>query len=347
MAAYQTGVSSSPVNLLQTLVSWLSSQSWVVDLSMSIGTGWRAHLHKGATFVHLRAAMDEKLWAYDGEYHDKGDGGYGIGFYLGTSYNGMSNWDEQPGRPVRVEDGSTCGCGVNLPAGSVAAYHLFDDGADNIIVVVERTPGIYCHFGWGPAMGAAGQPENFPYFFGSASAYLNTITGAPGGERGGINITTYPPFSHGDEDVSSYNGLYTRVHATAYVRVDAGTYTARWIANGRDAGSGDGGYGGTGRQMRCALNLGPCSDTSLDSDDYPSYQDLADRVHQTAFAGALFLPLHTFVLTDPDARWSPVGHVPSVFWCEAVGHGHSPGDVYQVGGEDYMLFPHFAVRKGA
>jgi hypothetical protein len=30
-----------------------------------------------------------------------------------------------------------------------------------------------------------------------------------------------------------------------------------------------------------------------------------------------------------------------------VGHGYSAGDVYQLGGQDYMLFPLFAVRKAA
>jgi hypothetical protein len=59
------------------------------------------------------------------------------------------------------------------------------------------------------------------------------------------------------------------------------------------------------------------------------------------------LPLHCFVLTDPDARWAPIGYPPSVYWCDVVGHGYGAGEVYQVGGLDYMVFPAFAVRKGA
>ena len=51
--------------------------------------------------------------------------------------------------------------------------------------------------------------------------------------------------------------------------------------------------------------------------------------------------------TVPQGRWAPIGYPPTVFWTEAVGHGYSAGDVYQLGGQDYMLFPFFAVRKAA
>jgi len=241
-------------------------------------------------------------------------------------------------------DGSTIGAGANLPAGSVAAYHFFDDGEDHVIVVVERSPGIFCHFGWGPAMEPAGQPEAFPYFFGSSSAYMNTLDTAPPGDRHGINVTALPPMSHGDKDYSSYGGGIQMVHTTAMVRVDTGTFSGRWVGNGNWD---DEGYGYSGRFMRCALNLHPDSQGTCDEDEYPGYQYLHQRVHQAAFAGALLLPLHCYALTDPGARWAPLGYPPSLFWCEAVGHGFASGEVYQVGGLDYLLFPHFAVRKGA
>lgn len=347
-AAYQTGISSSPTNLLQTLVSFLATQGWTTDSSVSDGTGWRAHLHKGSLYVNLRAAMDELIWPENGTYHDAlfaSTGGYGIGLYLGDGYSGGAAWHAQSGRPVRPTDGSTAGCGANLPAGSVAAFHIFDDGADHIIVVVERAPGIFCFFGWGPALEAAGQPEAFPYFFGSSGAVLNTYGGELTFSRGGIDITAWPPMSHADKEVSSYGTSIEYVHATAYVRVDAATFSARWVGNCA-VGTGPEGYGYTGRRMVCSCNIGP-GDGGMNDDEYPSYEDMIDRIHQTAFVGSMLLPLHSFVLTDPDARWAPLGYPPSIFWCEAVGHGYGAGSVYQVGGLDYMVFPHFAVRKGA
>ena len=47
-ASYQTGIASSPTNLLQTLVAWLMAQGWTVNQSEQEGTGWRAHLVKPA-----------------------------------------------------------------------------------------------------------------------------------------------------------------------------------------------------------------------------------------------------------------------------------------------------------
>ena len=344
-ADYQTGISSSPTNLLQTLVSFLVAQGWTTDTSAADGTGWKAILHKSGIYVCMRAAMDENLWPYspyppgDG-WHDKGSGGYGIGLYLATGYAGASPWHEQAGRPVRPGDGSTAGVGANLPSGSVAAYHIFDDGADHIAVVVERSPGIFCHFGWGPALEPAGQPEAFPYFFGSSGAVLNTIVD-PGTSRSGINVTAHAPMSHADKEDDSYGTSTERLHATAYVRVDAATFSDRWIGNTAFAGDG---YGYTGRFLRNALAIG---DDAVDQGKFPCYSAIEARVHQTAFAGALLLPLHNYCGTDPAGRWAPIGWPPSIFWTEAVGHGYAGGEIYQVGGVNYMVFPHFAVLKGA
>jgi hypothetical protein len=60
-ASYQTGISSSPTNLLQTLVTWLTNQGWTMDMSQADGSGWRAHLHKSGVYVNLRSAMNEDL----------------------------------------------------------------------------------------------------------------------------------------------------------------------------------------------------------------------------------------------------------------------------------------------
>ena len=345
-ADYETGISSSPTNLLQTLVSFLVAQGWTTDTSSSDGTGWKAILHKSGLYVCMKAAMDENLWPYvpgvgDG-WHDIGSGGYGIGLYLADGYSGGSPWYEQSGRPVRSGDGSTIGAGANLPSGSVAAYHIFDDGADHVIVVVERSPGIFCYFGWGPELAAAGQPEAFPYFFGSSAAVMNTTT-TPGASVPGINLTAHAPMSHHNKAVSSYTSATARIHSTGLVRVDAATFSDRWIGNTEFEGTGAEGYGYTGRLMMSSLSL----EDPVGTGQMIGYNAIVDRVYQSAFAGALLLPLHNFCETDPGNRWAPIGWPPAIFWTEAVGHGYTPGDVYQTGGVDYMLFPHFAVMKGA
>lgn len=347
-AAYQNGISSSPTNLLQIIVTFLSGQGWTTDSSASEGSGWRVHMHKGSLYVNMRAAMDERLWWRGAGplYHDYGDGGYGIGLYLGDGYDGGDEWYEQSGAPICPGDSTTAGAGMNLPSGSVAAYHLFDDGSDNIAIVVERSPGIFAHMGWGADLGDSGQPEAFPYFFGSSSRHMNTHDGVmyAGLDSCGYTITAMPPMSANNRE-RSYSGTTTYMGAAGFVKVDAATHTERWCSNSQNDNTM---WAYTGRHWRSSLNANPeISDSAVNADEYPGYQLLIDRVHQTAYAGALLLPLHCYVLTDPGARWAPIGDVPSVYWCDAVGHGYAPGTVYQVGGVDYLLFPGFAVLKGA
>jgi hypothetical protein len=353
-ASYQTGATTSPTDLLQTLVTWLAAQGWTILQSEAAEFGWRAHLSKsGSLNVNLRAAENERLWPTGtGGYHDLGTGGFGLGLFLSTEWDGGLFWHEQPGSPVRPVALSVSGCGMNLPEGPVSAYHFFDDGNDHITVVIERTPGIYCHMGWGPALERPSLPEPFPYFFASSSTKLNTAmpSDMPAGNRHGIDLTAFPPMSHTDEDYSTISGSVSEVHATAFVRVDAATYPARWISDCKPENEG---YGWTGRRMRDALNKCLTAQGGMEEGEYPSYRFLwndggtnpVERTLQSAFGGALLLPLHLFCETQPQGRWAPIGYPPTVFWTEAVGNGFSAGDIYQTGGQDYMLFPMFAVRK--
>jgi len=336
-ASYQTGISTSPTNLLQTIVSWLTGQGWSVDMSQAEGLTWRVHIHKSGLYVNMQAAEDTVIWPKQPSGNWDAGPGYGIGLYLGDDFDAGLYWSLQGGRPVRT-DGSTAGCGMNLPSGPVAAYHFFDNGEDHITIVVERSPGIFCHMCWGPSMVKTGFSDDFPYFSASSSAYRNTFNDDLHVDRGGINITAYAPMSHMDKDPVTAGS----VHSTAFVRVDAISFPDRWVGN---CNNDDAQYAYTGRYLRCALNGNPESQATCDEDEFPGYQYMLSRVHQTAFAGALILPLHCYVLTDPGGRWAPVGYPPSIFWCEGVGHGYAAGAIYQIGGLDYMLFPHFAVRK--
>ena len=339
-AAYQTGVSSSPINLLQTLVTWLVAQGWTSEASASEGAGWRSHLSKGGLFVNLRAAANEKIWpAVAGNWDF--EQGYGIGLNLATAYSGASGWAQQANAPVRT-DGSSNGCGMNLPSGAVSAYHFFDDGNDNVAVVVERAPGIFTHMGWGPDLAPLGQAAAYPYFFAATGARRNVDVTTQYSDKHGINVTALPPFSHADKEPSTSDF----VDATVFVRVDAALWSGRWLSDSQAPGSLDANYGFTGRVLRCAANLNPLSQGQLEQGEYPNYRFLDDRLLQSQVAGAVLLPLHLFGNTASD-RWSPLGAHPSIFLCEGVGSGYAAGELYSVGGVDYLLFPHFVVRKDA
>jgi len=345
-AAYQTGVSSSPTNLLQTLVTWLVAQGWTSDSSVSDGSGWRAHLHKSGVYVNLRAAANESIWPKTpgGGNWDAG-AGYGIGLYLGDGYSGGSGWSQQSGRPLRI-DGSVSGCGMNLPSGSVAAYHFFDDGSDNITIVVERSPGIFAQMGWGLALANAGNPSSFPYFHASTSAYRNVFSGALAQNLGGINITCWPPMSHADLDLlTTIFPNPSEVHATCFAKVDATTWSGRWIS---DASRLNEGAGYTGRLLRCALKDNPAVPDSgpMDESEFVNFKFVRGHAYQSAFTSPILLPLHVFC-EMATARWARIGYPGAIFWSEGVGHGISAGEIKAVGGLNYMFFPKFAVRKAA
>lgn len=324
-AAYQTGTASSPIDLVQRLVTWLVAQGWTSDSSVTDSSGWRAHLHKSGLYVNLRAAMNESIWNYNNA------AGYGVGMYVGDGYSGASNWRSQSGGPIANGTANTVGVGMNLlGAGAVAAYHFFDDGSDHITVVVEKTPGLFVHMGWGPSLVKTGYSTDFPYMYGSSSSFYNTSS--PTGVGGG-DTNAHVPFSP--------NLNVGTLYATGFFKVDATTFSSRWIALCLATGGNNQGY--TGRVGRAAGD----QSATFTEDEYPDWNLVEDRSWQSAFAGALLLPQHLFVNTQPANRWAPVGYPPTVFYCQAVGHGFAASSIYQVGGLNYMVFPNFAVRKAA
>lgn len=338
-AAYQTGTASSPSNLLQSLVTWLTAQGWTVDASAAEGAGWRAHLHKGGLYVSLRAAMNETIWSNE----ITSQVGYGIGLYLGTGYSGAAAWDAQAGGPdtlVPLTGGKKVGCGINLFSGAIAAYHFFDDGLDNIAVIVEKSPGLFVNMGWGTTLTKVGFSSDYPYFYASTPAKYNVTAQAnwPAGNFAGLGTNAVAPMAH-----SFYESTYIEVSATAFWKVDAAIYGPQWISNAYDPAGNDKRTGWTGRTGRCALNY---AGINLDDGKFPNYTKLINtRVHQTAYVGALLLPLYVFTLTDPGARFVTCGYAPSVFYSMAFANGFPAGSIWQVGGVDYMVFPYLAVKK--
>ncbi len=337
-ASYQTGISSSPTNLLQTLVTWLTNQGWTLDMSQADGAGWRAHLHKSGVYVNLRSAMNEKIWHKSTGDWDRALG-YGIGLYLGDGHDGGASWVEQPGRPLRIDTpASTSGCGMNLPAGSVAGLSL-----------LRRRPGQRDRRGRDAApassstwAGDCGWPTWAPRRTSPTSSRAPRPSGTPTPIPGGpCRGSTRPP-GRRSPGCPTRTSIDYEADAGGFVRVDAATFSGRWVADctGDDA---EDGY--TGRFMDGPLNENNYGTTT--PQQHPDYAFYVGRTTQTAFAGALLLPMHLFVLTDPGARWAPLGYPPNLFWCEAVGAGYAAGEILQVGGLDYMLFPNFAVRKAA
>ena len=319
-AAYQTGTASSPTNLLTTLVTWLVAQGWTQDASAADGSGHRAHLHKSGVYVNLRAAMNEQIWTYNQ------GAGYGVGVYLGSGYSGAAAWNAQAGAPQQTGTSNVIGAGMCLNSGT-CTYYFFDDGLDNICVVVEKSPALYVHMGWGLRLVKLGSATDFPFFWGSQPSHMNTATAS--GSLPGYGVTSPAPMCY-----SFY--FSTTARTCAFFKGPDG-----WTSITTGASTSDGYTGQLGTSI---LNVSGGSVSTIK--DHPNYQTVMDRAHQTAFPGALLLPLHVFN-RNAAARYQPCGHPAHVFYCTAFGNGFAATEIYPVGGVNYMIFPGFAVKKAA
>jgi hypothetical protein len=266
-----------------------------------------------------------------------GSRGYGIGINAGTGYNAALGWNLQPGCP---QYGSSTlyplGAGMLLGSGSITAYHFMDDGNDNIVVLVEKTPGVYVHIGWGPTVVKHGYSWDAPYFFGSSghyySLYLGSEVGVPGGD-----LSASPPFSNAWKTTIST----TYYPATTFVKVDSGEYAYGWACN---AGGTALLEGYTGRYLLSAYDAG-----GFGNPNGPRFLHLVQgwptpRSIMTGFPGFVLLPLWAY-LYRTTVRWSPLGYPPHIFYALATQAGIAAGSVVAVGGVNYLVAPNFVVKK--
>lgn len=340
-ASYSTGTATGPSDLLQKIVTWLVAQGWTQDSSASSGSGWRAHLHKGGQYANLRALEAEAAnisTAWGSTACNVATTGYGIGLYLGDGYNGANAFNNQSGGPKFTDATTTVGASMQLRSGAIAAYYLFDDGNDHITIVVNRGDGVFVHMGWGPSLSKVGYTNDHWYFYGSTPHQLTVANGGAGGPWMGQDATAAAPMA------VKLDASATR-YSCAFVRTDTGVYSARWV--GISTGSLNAINGYTGREGRCMVD----HVVSLSNGtEYPRLSTqvapMLTRAYQSAFVGALLWPLHVYVASAA-ARWIPVGYPPTVFSFGGFNHGFSAGQVFALGGLNYMAFPNFAVRKAA
>jgi hypothetical protein len=317
--AYQTNTAGSPTDLLQKLVAWLALQGWVVDLSASAGTkgGWKAHLHKGSLYVHLRAVQVNSDTGDSFGYGMSYEAGPGIQMYVGSGYT-PGLWQNQPGAPIGVGQTYSVGNAICLPEGVIRAYHfLCDESGDHVRVIVERQAGSFSHLMWGSTLEKLGNWPGGAYFCGGTQGNLGQESPA---------TSTDLPFS-----VISYRPL-------GYVRVDVDETTG-WAGLAVAGGAANDGATGV-----CASGLVGKSDDSFNF-DLPEYPvQLLSRTVSTLNSQAALLPAHLFVLRA-GGGWSPLGTVPGLFYTRATESGFAVGSTYPLGADSYLLFPGFALRK--
>jgi hypothetical protein len=267
--------------------------------------------------------------------------GNALQIYLSTAFDGTQTWNAQPGNPPYAS-GTTdvVGCGAHLSAGPFSNYYFFSDSSDDhIVVVVEVTPGLYVHFGWGPMLSKNGTWTGGAYFFASSSGSQASfpVTGA---NAPGYTSSSYCPGAH--EDFSSF--------AAGFVLCDSDSFTGLWIGIS-DTALLAGGY--TGRNGASMVYGGASITPSI-----PRYSSTAPTVVPPEFqweqtsqqdGRANLLPVVWWVGRDGSSGQSggfaPIGAIPTVFSTTGAGNGFAPAEDYAIGGETYTMFPNFAVLK--
>lgn len=338
--AYQTGSATDPNDLLTKLVTFLTGAGvdWLQDMSQADGAGRRAHLHKGADYVNLKSTIGAvNPWAYSTSPAPAA-GDAAIHIYLGTGFNGGNNWNNQPGGPILNGTATNTGMSMPLPTGSVTAYHFFSDAAgDHIVVVVEKTTGIFTHLGWGRALNKAGSYTGGAYFFGACNGFIfaSDSTTAAGAQNG---PTARGPFSFGDFSSSS---------ATGYVRADVDAFTGKWLGCTTSTAQPSGGY--TGKNMASEMRH-----VSAPPLDIPEVEGLQMQLTSTLNSQTALLPIRLWAARDAGG-YSLLGTAVNVYWSNATGHflgstltpspGYAAGSEVAFGGDTYKLFPWFAVKK--
>jgi hypothetical protein len=318
--AYLTGIATSPTDLLQQLVAWLNTLGWTTEMSQADTNGWRAHLSKSGVYVNLRANAGKRagLWGYSLAWDDPANG---IGIYTGTGHSAGSAWHAQPGGPIANGQSYTVGGWMRCPASGPLAFHAFDDGADNILVVTEITAGIFSHMGWG-AVEKAGSWTGGAYFFGDKSSYASGSIPAYDSQN------AWCPGSHG-----SYN-----VGVAAFVRADVDNFTGKWLSVGSQESYEH--YGYTGRR----------ADSDQQGGDTPTGKiprctsDFMARQVSSINAQANLVPIRWYAKRD-DGGYSLLGRIPGIYASNATAKGYAIGEEILIGGDTYKVFPNFAVKK--
>jgi hypothetical protein len=342
--AYATGVPTSPINLLQQLVTFLSANGWTSDKSASVGSGWEAHLHKGGMYAHLRAAVGEGPWVSQADA-----GGTALLLYLSDGFNNSAAWNLQPTvAPFASGTTDRVGVGMNLSAGPFSNYYFFtDSGNDNVVVVVEKTPGLYVHLAWGLSLNKNGTWTGGMYFTGSSSGYYAGYRSF-GPNNPGFTSSSPCPGSHQD-----LNGF-----AAGFVLCDVDTFTGKWIGIS-DTTLGAGGFTGRGgaSSVHASAQLNGGSTITGSIPRYATAVDaLSATAHQFQFmqtsvidGRANLLPVIWWVGRDGSSGqsggFSPIGTLPMVFFSNGVGNGFVPASEYLIGSDTYKMFPNFAVLK--
>jgi hypothetical protein len=337
--AFENSAATDAKDLLQKLVIFLVANGWTSDRSAAEGlVGWTASLHKGAVYVHLRANLNEVVPFKNSTT----DLGYSIALYVGSGFSGGSPFFSQlVGAPIQSSDAfAPRGAVMTLLVTAIGNYFFFSDATgDNIVVVVEKSSGIFAHMGWGTSLSKIGTWTGGPYFFASSSGQ--------GGHSPSVGTT-------GHDLTASCMGIAgdDAAGCCTFVRAAVDAFDG-WVSIGGSTIVGNPSFGYCGKLGASSVG-GKGAGTDI-RDQIPSYMQIGTFLSAGAFQSSLtsrmdgranLLPCLLWALRDGSgAGYSPLGTIPNCFVCSGVGQGFAAKTDYAIGADTYTVFPNFAVKK--
>ena len=316
--AYETGTSSSVVDLLDKFRLFAIAQGWTANRWATVGSGRELCIQKGAAYFNFRAWNNETMLVNGSSQGSK----YGITLNGSDGYSGAAAWDRQPGYPVL---GSTSGgdqAHVLFPlvitTGPFPAYHFFAPDSKTLFAEVEISTGIFLRFGCGsldlfnPAAPGGGR---FCYSTGGAHVTKSTATSSwLGTDADNANYAMeLVPFR--GADYASNNSSYS---FGSMVRAAFGSFD-NWAGSGRTVTT-------AGLQMAC--QGGGVHDKVL-----------RDYSPNPLNGIGLLLP-NIVSLNIGDEYLSPIGVIPGMRFMDMT--NYLPGDEFTIGSDTWKVFPWYA-----
>lgn len=316
--AYETGTSSSVVDLLDKFRLFAIAQGWTANRWATVGSGRELCIQKGAAYFNFRAWNNETMLVNGSSSSSK----YGITLNGSDGYSGAAAWDRQPGYPVR---GSTSGgdqAHVLFPlvitTGPFPAYHFFAPDSKTLFAEVEISTGIFLRFGCGsldlfnPAAPGGGR---FCYSTGGAHVTNSTSTSSWLGADADSPYSAMELVPFRGADYSFSNSGYS---FGSMVRAAFGSFD-NWAGSGRTVTT-------TGLQMAC--QGGGVHDKVL-----------RDYSPNPLNGIGLLLP-NIVSLNIGDEYLSPIGVIPGMRFMDMT--NYLPGDEFTIGSDTWKVFPWYA-----
>lgn len=316
--AYETGTSSSVVDLLDKFRLFAIAQGWTANRWATVGSGRELCIQKGAAYFNFRAWNNETMLVNGSNSNSK----YGITLNGSDGYSGSSAWDRQPGYPVR---GSTSGgdqAHVLFPlvitTGPFPAYHFFAPDSKTLFAEVEISTGIFLRFGCGsldlfnPAAPGGGR-----FCYSTGGSHVTNATSGNSWLGADADNSNYAmelvPFRGADYATNNSSYSFGSMVRAAFSSFD------NWAGSGRTVTT-------AGLQMAC--QGGGAHDKVL-----------RDYSPNPLNGIGLLLP-NIVSLNIGDEYLSPIGVIPGMRFMDMT--NYLPGDEFTIGSDTWKVFPWYA-----